>query len=165
MEDVPNPHEPEKPVAETEWVLFKHSPIHGFGGFARQDIPQGTRVIEYLGEKIDKAESLRRCEQNNQFIFTLDEQTDIDGSVEWNPARLLNHSCAPNCEAENDGGRIWIIAIRDIQAGEEITFNYGYDLEDYKDYPCRCGSPECVGYIVAEEFFEHVLKQKSAAAD
>ena len=73
---------------------------------------------------------------------------------------LLNHSCAPNCEAELLDDRIWIIARRDIQPGEEITFNYGYDLENYRDYPCCCGSPHCVGYIVAEEFFAHALSQR-----
>jgi uncharacterized protein len=147
-------------VAETELVLFKGSPIHGAGGFAKTAIRKGTRVLEYLGERISKGESLRRCEQNNAFIFTLNDEQDLDGNVAWNAARFINHSCAPNCEAEKDDDRIWIIATRDIQAGEEITFNYGYDLVDYKDYPCCCGSPQCVGYIVAEEFFEHVLNRR-----
>ena len=143
---------------ETDLLVPKGSPIHGLGGFAKTAIRQGTRIVEYVGERISKRESLRRCEQNNAFIFSLTEEQDLDGNVAWNPARFLNHSCAPNSEAEKDGDRIWIIASRDIQAGEEITFNYGYDLEDYRDYPCRCGSPNCVGYIVAEEFFEHVLR-------
>jgi uncharacterized protein len=144
---------------ETDLLVLKDSPIHGLGGFAKPAIPQGTRIVEYVGERISKSESVRRCEQNNEYIFSLNEEQDLDGNVAWNPARFLNHSCAPNCEAEKHGERIWIIATRDIQAGEEITFNYGYDLEDYRDYPCRCGSPGCVGYIVAEEFFEHVLRR------
>ena len=139
-------------------LVFKASPIHGVGGFARTGIPRGTRVVEYLGERISKSESLRRCEGNNEFIFSLNDEQDLDGNVAWNPARHLNHSCAPNCEAELQDGHIWIIATHDIQAGEEVTFNYGYDLVDYRDYPCRCGAPACVGYIVAEEFFEQVLK-------
>ena len=147
-------------VAETALVLFKESPIHGIGGFARANIPVAARVIEYVGERIDKRESMRRCEENNAYIFTLDSEQDLDGNVEWNPARFINHSCAPNCDAEMIDGRIWIVAKRDIKAGEEITFNYGYDLEEYKDYPCGCGSPGCVGYIVAEEFFEHTHRQK-----
>jgi uncharacterized protein len=142
---------------ETEWLIFKPSPIHGLGGFAKTAFNKGTRVIEYVGARISKAESLRQCEGNNEYIFALDDQHDIDGGVSWNPARFLNHSCAPNCEAELKDGHIWIVATRDIRAGEEITFNYGYDLVDYRDYPCRCGSPQCVGYMVAEEFFEHVL--------
>ena len=141
-------------------IVFKDSPIHGTGGFAKLDLPKGTRLLEYLGERISKRESLCRCEQNNEYIFTLNDQEDLDGNVAWNPARLINHSCAPNCEAEKAADHIWIIATRDLRAGEEITFNYGYDLVDYKDYPCRCGSPNCVGYMVAAEYFEHVLSRK-----
>jgi SET domain-containing protein len=149
------------PVAETEWAVFKPSGIHGLGGFARRDIPAKTRIIEYVGERIPKAESLRRCEQDNEYIFALSDQFDLDGNVGWNPARFINHSCAPNCDAELDEARIYIVARRDIKAGEELTFNYGFDLEDYKDYPRRCGAPECVGYIVAEEFFDHVRRQRA----
>ncbi|MDB6065613.1 MAG: nuclear protein [Pedosphaera sp.] len=134
-------------------INFSNSQIHGTGGFALVDIPNGTNLIEYVGRKIDKQESLRQCELDNPYIFTLDDQFDLDGNVDWNPARLLNHSCSPNAEALDDDGVIWIVAMRDIKAGEEITFNYNYDLVDYKEHPCRCGSPACVGYIVAEEFF------------
>ncbi len=157
LEGANRPAEP-----ETELVVFKASPIHGTGGFAKQAIRAGTPILEYLGERISKGESLRRCVQNNAFIFTLNDEQDLDGDVPWNPARLINHSCAPNCEAELEDDRIWIIATRDIAAGEEITFNYGYDLVDYRDYPCQCGSPACVGYMVAEEFFEHVLSRKAS---
>lgn len=143
-------------VHVTEWLVFRSSAIHGTGAFARTTIPAGTRVIEYVGEIISKAESLKRCEEDNQYIFTLDDERDLDGNVPWNPARFINHSCEPNCEAELADGRIFIIARRDISPGEEATFNYGYDLEDYKKYPCKCGAPRCVGYIVAEEFFDHV---------
>jgi SET domain-containing protein len=145
---------------ETGLVEFKGSRIHGLGGFAKAGIGKGTRIIEYVGERISKSESLSRCEKNNEYIFSLSEEEDLDGNVAWNPARFFNHSCEPNCEAELEDGRIWIVATRDIRAGEEITFNYGYDLVDYRDYPCRCGAPNCVGYIVAEEFFEHVLSRK-----
>jgi len=142
--------------------MFRASPIHGLGGFAKTAIGKGTRVVEYVGERISKSESLRKCEGNNEFIFSLNDEQDLDGDVAWNPARLLNHSCAPNCEAELQEDRIWIVALRDIPAGEEITFNYGYDLVDYRDYPCRCGAPDCVGYVVAEEYFEHVLSREAS---
>ena len=138
------------------WIGFRPSVIHGLGGFALEDIPAGRRLIEYVGEKITKAESCRRCERQNEYIFSLDDDWDLDGNVDWNPARFLNHSCRPNCEAELTDGGIWIVSIRGIPSGEEVTFNYGYDLEDYRDHRCRCGAPECVGYIVAEEFFECV---------
>jgi SET domain-containing protein len=145
-------------ITETEWLAIKPSGIHGTGAFARRSIPLGTRVIEYVGERITKAESLKRCEGNNEYIFALNDAEDLDGNVSWNPARFINHSCSPNCEAELVDSHIYIVACRDIEAGREVTFNYGYDLTEYKEYPCRCGSPECVGYIVAEEFFEHVRK-------
>jgi len=141
-------------------LLFHQSPIHGVGGFAVRRIYRGTRVIEYLGERISKSESLRRCAENNQFIFSLNATEDLDGNVTWNPARWLNHSCDPNCEATLREDRIWLVALRGISPGEEITFNYGFDLDNYKEYPCHCGSPACVGYIVAEEFFTHVRNQR-----
>jgi SET domain-containing protein len=138
-------------LARTDWVEFRQSRIHGMGGFARQFIPRETYVIEYVGEKISKAESERRCAADNHYIFFFDDEHDLDGNVDCNPARWINHSCEPNCEALDDEGRIWIVALRDIQAGEELTFNYGYDLDDYQSHPCRCGSSRCVGFIVAEE--------------
>ena len=141
---------------QTDLLVLKDSPIHGLGAFAKTAIRQGTRILEYVGERISKRESLCRCEQNNEYIFALNDEQDLDGNVAWNPARFLNHSCASNCEAELQDDHIWIIARRDIQPGEEVTFNYGYDLADYRDYPCHCGSPNCVGYIVAEEFFGHI---------
>lgn len=148
--------------ASGDLVEFKPSPIHGMGGFARVELPSGTRVLEYVGERIDKRESLGRCMRGESFIFHLDEQWDLDGNVEWNPARFLNHSCAPNCEAEFIDGRIWIMTLRAVARGEELTFNYGYDLEDYREHPCRCGSPDCVGYIVAAEFFDLVQSRTIA---
>lgn len=150
-------------VASTDWLEFRGSGIHGTGGFARREIPRGTWVIEYVGEKIDKAESLRRCEANNQYIFCLTPEHDLDGNVDWNPARFINHCCAPNCEADLKDGRIWIVALRDIAEGEEVTFNYGFDLVDYKEHPCACGSNDCVGFIVAEEFFDHVRRHRALA--
>ena len=137
-------------------VRIAPSAIHGQGGFALRFLSKGACVIEYVGQRITKAESLLRCEAQNWFIFGLDEEFDLDGNVEWNPARFLNHSCAPNCEAVCEDGRVWIMALRDIQPGEEITFNYGYDLADYEEHPCRCGAKECAGYIVAEELIEYL---------
>jgi len=132
---------------------FKQSSIHGIGGFAPGPIRAGTLLIEYVGQIITKAESLHRCEAGNTSIFELDDDRDIDGAASWNPVRFLNHSCAPNCDAELIDGQIWIVARRDLAAAEEITFNYGYYWEDYREHPCRCGAPGCLGYIVSEEFF------------
>ena len=159
---------PEKPVIEsdrivreTELIVFRRSAIHGTGGYARRTIAAGTPVIEYVGEKITQTEALARCEANNEYILALDEEFALDGNVPWNPARFLNHSCAPNCEAELEAGRIVIVALRDLAAGEELTFNYGYDLEDYRNHPCCCGAAECLGFIVAEAFFHHVRQQNA----
>ena len=135
------------------------STIHGQGGFAARDLSAGTRLVEYQGELISKEESLRRCEQGNPYIFYFDSEHDLDGTAEANAARFLNHGCAPNCEAEKIGNQIWIVATRDIACGEELTFDYGYDLEDYRDYPCRCGSPDCRGFIVDADLAPNSIKR------
>lgn len=147
----------------TELVAIKKSAIHGRGCFAGHAIKAGTRVIEYVGEKINKAESLRRCEAGNEYIFALDETHDVDGSLERNLARFINHSCSPNCETVPEDGRIWVIALSAIAPGHELTFNYGYDLIDYREHPCKCGSVGCAGYIVAEEFIEDVRGKSTIA--
>lgn len=144
------------------YIVVRGSDIHGRGVFARKNISAGTRIIEYVGEKITKAESERRAErvlhQSKQdttkgavYIFTLNKRYDIDGNVAYNPARFINHACCPNCEAQLIHGHIWIVAMRDIQRGEELSYNYGYDMDSYEEHPCRCGSHGCMGYIVAEE--------------
>jgi SET domain-containing protein len=147
-------------IAAESQIEVRLSPIAGQGGFARVPIAAGTRVMEYLGEVISKAESMSRCAQGNPFIFHLDAVSDLDGQVSGNPARWLNHSCCPNAEAELVDGRIWITARCDILPGEEITFDYGYGLEELEEHPCRCGSENCVGYIVAEAHREVVRRRR-----
>jgi hypothetical protein len=134
-------------------VLFQPSRIHGIGGFAWVDLRKGQRIIEYMGPKLAKAKRQKELERDNPYLFTLDEDSDIDGSVMWNPARFLNHSCVPNCEAVMVRGRIWIYARRRINAGEELTYNYGYRLAGYEERPCHCGASTCVDYMVAEKHF------------
>ncbi len=152
------------------YIEVRKSKIHNNGAFAARDIPRGTRVIEYVGEKITKSESEKRADQTFEnskksiengavYIFELNKKFDIDGNVPWNPAKNINHSCTPNCETENEEGRhIWIIALRDIKKGEEVTYNYGYDIDNYEDHPCRCGSENCVGYIVNEKDWAKLKK-------
>jgi hypothetical protein len=147
--------------AGNEWIEFRASLIHGRGGFARTRIPAETQLIEYVGERIDKQESLRRCEANNPYVFELDDTWDVDGNVAGNPARWINHSCEPNAETRILEDRIWVVALRDIGPGEEITFNYNYDLEDYRDQPCACGAATCVGYMVAPDHFAYVRAQNA----
>lgn len=152
-------HSPE----DSSYVVSSSS-IDGTGLFARRAISKGERILEYVGERISKTEAVQRCSEDNRFIFTLDDQYDIDGSVEWNPARFANHCCAPNCSVECDAGHLWLIADRAIAPGEELTYDYGYDLEDYKEHLCNCRAKECLGFIVAEEFREHVRRALSIAS-
>jgi uncharacterized protein len=137
---------------QNRFFEIRDSGIHGKGGFALLPIPGGTRIVEYVGERISKKEAAKRCEAQNPFIFYIDEEWDIDGNVESNPARFFNHCCEPNCEAECVDGRIWLVALRNIEKGEELTFNYGYDLENYEDHPCSCSSPNCRGFIIGDEY-------------
>jgi SET domain-containing protein len=144
--------------AWTHWVRLSASAIHGRGVHARRLIPQGERVIEYVGERIGKIESRRREERRRArlarggdggvYIFDISRRYDIDGTSRRNVARWINHSCAPNCAIEVIRGRIWIVARRDIPAGEELSYDYGFPLREWQDHPCRCGSPRCPGYIV-----------------
>ena len=139
---------------------IRKSKIHHKGFFATRTIEEGTRIIEYVGEKITKSESERRgntlLEEANKkggsavYLFELNKRYDLDGNVSDNVARHINHSCAPNCESQMIRGRIWIVALRDIARGEELSYDYGYNLQNFLDHPCKCGAPECVGYIVAE---------------
>lgn len=151
-------------VATTKWLEFRGSRIHGMGAFARRTIPEGTYVIEYVGEKISKEEAERRCDENNYYIFIYDDEYDLDGSVDWNLARWINHSCEANCETMDDEGHIWIVATRRIQRGEEVSFNYCYDLEEYEDHPCRCGADSCVGFIVDQKYHARVRRKHRAAS-
>ena len=148
------------------WLEMRKSRIHGRGVFARRDIPAGTRLIEYVGLPVSKNKSAELCLKQNSYLFTVNGASDLNGKVSWNPARLINHSCEPNCEAnldEND--RIWIFSIKPIARGEELTFNYGYSLEDFMNFPCRCGAPTCAGYMVAEEFLPVVRRMLAQSSD
>ena len=140
------------------WFIVRRSSIHSRGIFARREIPKETRILEYVGEKITKAESVRRANARFEraqktgeaavFIFDINKKFDIDGGVGGNVARLINHSCDPNCEAFIIRGRVWIYSRRKIAEGEELTYNYGFDLEHWAEHPCLCGSDNCVGFIV-----------------
>ncbi len=152
---------------------IRTSPIHGRGLYARTLIEKDTWIVEYVGEKVDKEESDRRSnellEKSKEsggarvYMFILDDQWDVDGNVEHNDARLVNHSCDPNVEAQIwDDKEIWFVALRDIQPGEELFYNYGFELDTWDEHPCCCGSDRCMGFIVAEEYWPQ-LKRKIAA--
>jgi len=141
------------------WLVRRRSGIQGHGVYARRDIPSGTRLIEYTGERISSAEADRRDEaerneRHHTFLFILSPRTVIDARYGGNASKYINHSCDPNCEARFEGAHIWIYAIRDIRAGEELAYDYEYDwepdytLDDLAAWGCRCGSEKCRGTLV-----------------
>jgi SET domain-containing protein len=132
------------------------SRIAGHGLFAAEDIPPGTRIIAYRGEKISGQERVRRLAAGNVYIFHLNYRYAIDGQALENTARYINHSCDPNCVVDKDNGTLWIVAIRDIAAGEELSYNYGYDLTHYQDNPCNCGATNCCGYILDRQYWGRI---------
>jgi len=140
-------------------IRIHRSGIHGNGVFATRLIPRGTRVIEYLGERVSHEEADRRYQHRpvhdaHTFLFIVDDDTVVDAGVGGNEARYINHGCKPNCEAGVTRGRIWISAIRYIQPGEELSYDYriGRDLDDPTDidaiFACRCGAAKCRGTML-----------------
>jgi SET domain-containing protein len=139
---------------------LRTSKIQGTGAFATRTIRKGTRIIEYLGQRVswrtaDKRYDDEKMNRHHTFLFTVDDKTCIDAAVNGNDARFINHSCDPNCEAINDRKRIFIEAIKTIPAGTELVYDYQYERtddhspEDERFYKCRCGSPKCRGTILA----------------
>ncbi len=143
----------------SEWVQVRASPINGAGVFAACPIPKGTRIVEYTGEHITHEEADERYDEDamehpHTYLFTLDKKTVVDATVEGNEARYINHSCEPNCKAITEDGHIYIQALRDIAAGEELTYDYHleyhgrYRPEWRERYACHCGSPSCRGTLL-----------------
>jgi SET domain-containing protein len=126
------------------------SRIAGKGLFAAQDITKGTRIIQYIGQRISKAETADRLYQGNQYIFEFNDRYNIDGKTLKNKARYINHSCDPSCEVLITKRTIWMVAKRDIQEGEELSYNYGFTGKHYR---CTCGAKNCCVYILAEEYW------------
>jgi SET domain-containing protein len=138
---------------------IRKSGIQGRGAFAIRRIRPGQKIVQYTGEKVTNDEADRRydedgMERHHTFLFTLDDDYCIDGAVRTNKARLINHSCDPNCEALIDDGEIWIYALKNIQPGVELAYDYQYERtgnikELEKFYVCHCGSEKCRGSIMA----------------
>ena len=140
-------------------IEVRDSPLHGFGVFATRRIKKGTRVMEYLGERISHVEADRRYDDkdasdNHTFLFIVDARTVIDAGVDGHEARFVNHGCEPNCESVIENRHVFIEAIRDIVAGEELTYDYQIQREpdDPPDidviFACRCGAPSCRGTML-----------------
>jgi len=134
--------------------------VHGKGVYALRPIAEGERVFEYRGEVITWEEALARhphdpAQPDHTFYFHIDDEHVIDGNVGGNASRWINHACRPNCEADEEGGRVYIRALRPIAAGEELFFDYALMLEGRhtakvkKQYECRCADPACRGTMLA----------------
>lgn len=142
------------------WFEVRASSIHGLGAFAVRRIPEGTRIIEYTGERITPAEAGERydddaMEHAHTFLFTVDDETVIDAARGGNEARFINHSCEPNCETVDEDGRIFLYALRDIASGGELTYDYHLERSGRLPdgwrclYACHCGTPSCRGTLLA----------------
>jgi len=138
----------------------RQSPVHGKGVFALRPIAAGERIIEYRGERITWDDATRRAAErggpiNHTFYFSLADGNVIDGGRRGNDARWINHACEPNCEAYEDDGRVYIHALRDIDAGEELNYNYALIYDERHTpalkrlFACRCGTPACTGTMLA----------------
>ena len=133
---------------------IKKSKIDKNGLYAVRDIRKGTKIIEYKGKLI----SVRQSEIDPKFdngkaiyLFKINKKYDLDGDFKFNTARLINHSCDPNCEVFGSGLKVWVYAMKNIKKGDELSYDYGFSYDDdYKNYPCKCGTNKCVGYIVRE---------------
>ena len=126
----------------------------GRGLYATRDIKEGTKIIDYVGKLITKKQTEESDKYDNSkpiYLFTINKKYDLDGDYNFNTARLINHSCNPNCEVVGKGLKLWIESIRDTKKGEELSYDYGFSFdEDFKDYPCKCNSKNCCGYIVKQ---------------
>jgi hypothetical protein len=156
-------------------VVVKRSRIHGRGVYAARRIRKGTRVIEYLGERIshevaDARYDLKDDNDGHTFLFVVDDDICIDAGVGGNPARFINHKCDANCETVIDNKRVFIEAIRTIEQGEELGYDYQLTWETTDDpaelklYTCRCGAANCRGTMLDREAVDVRKKRKKAAA-
>jgi SET domain-containing protein len=148
------------PSASSRRIQTRRSGVHGKGVFALQDLAEGETLIEYVGEVISWAEAQARHphdpqDPNHTFYFHIDEHRVIDALFGGNSSRWINHACEPNCEASEENGRIFIKALRNIPAGEELNYDYGLIIEARytarlkAEYPCWCGAPNCRGTLLA----------------
>jgi hypothetical protein len=140
-------------------LVVRPSPIHSVGVYAATPIRKGTRVVEYSGPRITPDEADRIYEgAERTYLYGLDDgKTVIDGE---GLGAYLNHSCDPNCEIDEIKGRVWIFAIRDIAAGEELLWDYNlYDDDD--PAPCHCGSPKCRGTMYSREWMAKMRRKEA----
>ena len=146
----------------------KKSNIDNRGLYASKNIKAGTKIITYKGKLISKKETEENPKYDNEraiYLFNINNKYDLDGDFEYNTARLINHSCNPNCEVDGKGLKLFIYALKDIKKDEELSYDYGFSFdENYKDYKCKCGSKNCCGYRVREGSRWRINKKYKNAA-
>jgi len=146
---------------------IKKSNIDNKGLYALKYIKAKQIVIHYKGKLVTKKEVEKNPKFDNDkaiYLFNVNNRYDLDGDFEYNDARLINHSCNPNCEVDGKGLKLWIFALKDIKIGEELSYDYGFGYDkDYKQFVCKCGSKNCVGYIVREGSRWRIKKSRSAS--
>jgi len=143
---------------------IKKSNIDNRGLYAATNIKKNTKIIEYKGKIITVKETETNPKFDNDkaiYLFNLNKKYDLDGDFKYNTARLINHSCDPNCEVDGVGLKLWIYAVKDIKKNDELTYDYGFSFDkDYKDFPCRCGAKKCVGFIVNSQSRWRIKKSR-----
>jgi uncharacterized protein len=146
-------------LTTSDLIEVRRSGVHGLGVFAAKPIAKGTRIIEYVGERVSHDEADRRYEgkaanDSHTFLFIVDSKTVIDAGTDGNDARFFNHSCDPNCESTVEKKRVFIEAIRAIEPGTELTYDYQIYREEGDPqnidevFACRCGFPNCRGTML-----------------
>jgi SET domain-containing protein len=129
-------------------LTVRRSRIHRLGVFARESIPARRKVIEFTGERIDFPEARRRWNPRLNYLFALEDNVIIDGSVGGSGAEYVNHSCAPNLRTRYLRGHLLYVSVRPIATGEELTVDYKYAGGGKQTYPCRCGAASCRGTMI-----------------
>ncbi len=131
-------------------LIIRSSSIHAAGCYTMRALRRGERICEYDGPRFaKKVADERYAGRSITYLFSFGEDREvIDG---FGTAMFLNHCCAPNCETEEETGHIFIRAIRDIAAGEELTYEYNLHDSDDEEGDCFCGAPNCRGTMFSEE--------------
>lgn len=143
-------------------VVVRRSAIHGRGVFAVNAVARGERILEYTGERISHEEADRRYGEihensSHTMLFAANDEIVIDATKRGGPARWINHSCSPNCEADEIDGRVFISAARAIRPGQELLYDYNLVLEERhtpklkREHPCHCGARNCRGTLLGKK--------------
>lgn len=148
----------QRTTEENPYVVVRNSGIHGRGVYAARRIRKGTRIIEYVGDRISHAEADARYDarpdDGHTFLFVVDDDICIDAGIGGNAARFINHKCDANCETIIEDRRVFIEALRTIQPGEELGYDYQLtwestdDPEELQLYRCLCGAADCRGTML-----------------